>query len=376
AGACGGITTFIDFAHHKPGESPLQAMKDRIEEAKDQCFIDYSFHMGMAEFTPENLAMIPQFIEMGIPSFKLYMIYAKEGWMSNDSNTYDMLQAARQYGALIMVHAENPFLIDNFTEKLQKENKVDIPWLPVSRPHFVEIEAIKRALYLTEVTESRIYIVHVSTAEGASLISEAKGRGVAAFGETCPQYLVLNESIYQKEDAWLFTCNPPLRTPIDQAVLWESISKGGLQIISTDHCSFSREQKTAGKLDFTKLPNGLPGIETLMPLTFSEGVRKGMLTLNQWVDCLCTNPAKMFGLYPGKGNLSPGSDADIVIFDPEKEVELRPGVLHYAVDYTPFEGMTVTGWPVMTISRGEVIYNNGKFSTDKGRGNFVPRYYD
>ena len=374
AAACGGVTCFIDFAHQVPGESPMKAIDERIEEAYGNTCIDYGLHLGIADFNENVLKEVPQYIERGIPSFKLYMIYAKEGWMSNDAVIYAMLEAVREHGGIITVHAENPFLIDFFVDRMVAEGKIDIKWHPRSRPDFVEVEAIRRALYLTEVTESRIYIVHISTGEGAALVAEAKGRGVMAFGETCPQYLLLNEELYNREDGHLFLTCPPLRKETDNLALWKGLSMGALQVVGTDTCTFTREQKEKGKDNFTKLPGGMPGIETLVPLMFSEGVSKGRISLNQWVELISTNPAKLFGLLH-KGSLVPGNDADVVVFDPEKEVKLIPENLHYNVDYSPYDTLTVKGWPQVTLSRGKVIYREGQFLGDMNYGKFVKRSY-
>jgi dihydropyrimidinase len=215
----------------------------------------------------------------------------------------------------------------------------------------------------------------MSTGEGAAAVAEAKGRGVTAFAETCPQYLILTEDEYKKENGYLYATSPPLRTTNDQAALWKGLSMGALQIVSTDTCTFTKEQKEPGRNDFTKLPGGIAGIETLMPLMHSEGVLKGRISLNQWVELLSANPAKMFGLYPSKGTLMPGSDADVVIFDPRAEYTIGRETLHYNVDYTPFDGMKVTGKPVLTMLRGNVIFDDGQFKGEKGLGKFVPRYY-
>ncbi len=374
AAVCGGVTCYIDFAHQVPGESPLKAIDERIAEADGNTCIDYGLHLGIADFNDTVLKEVPQYIEKGIPSFKLYMIYAREGWMSNDATIYAMLEAVREHGGLVTVHAENPFLIDYFVDRMVAEGKVDITWHPRSRPNFVEAEAIRRALYLTEITESRIYIVHISTGEGAALVAEAKGRGVMAFGETCPQYLLLNDDLYKREDGHLFLTSPPLRKDKDGLALWKGLSMGALQVVGTDTCTFTREQKEKGKDNFTQLPGGMPGIETLVPLMFSEGVLKGRISLNQWVELISANPAKLFGLLH-KGSLAPGFDADIVVFDPEKKMALTPNNLHYNVDYSPYDTMTVTGWPEITISRGKVVYREGKFIGDMNWGKFVKRGY-
>lgn len=375
AGACGGITTFIDFAHQAKGESLLHAFEMRMKEAKDQSFIDYSFHMGIGGYNDDVLIEMPTLIEKGIPSFKMYMIYEKEGWMSNDAALYAMLQAVRDYGGMVTVHAENPHLIDFFSEKLVEMGKLDVTWAPLARPNFVEAEAIKRILYLTEITDSRVYVVHVSTGEGASLIAEAKGKGIMAFAETCPQYLLLTEEQYQREDGHLFLTSPPLRKEADNTALWKGISMGAVQIAATDTCTFTRQQKDSCKDNFTTLPGGMPGIETLLPLMFSEGVLKGKISLNQWVDLICTNPAKLFGLHPHKGTLSPGTDADVVVFDPEKKTRLTADNLHYNVDYSPYDQITCTGWPSVTICRGSIIYRDGLLTGKKGWGKFIPRFF-
>lgn len=375
AAVCGGVTTYIDFAHSVKGEPLIEALEKRKKEADGNSYVDYGLHLGISGFDKEVLKQVPEIISQGVPSFKLYMIYAKEGWMSDDAAIFAMLQSVKKYGGLVMVHAENPYIIDYFVDSLVEEGKVQTPWHAKSRPDYVEIEAIKRAIYLTEVTESRLYVVHISTGEGAALLAQAKGRGIQVFGETCPQYLLLTDEIYEREDGHLYVTCPPLRKKPDQAALWKGLSMGAIQVISTDTCTFTRQQKESGKDDFTKLPGGLPGIETLVPIIYSEGVRKGFISLNQWVDYISTTPAKMFGLYPKKGCLSPGSDADVVIFDPEKSVEIKSGNLHYNVDYSPFEGMTIQGWPSITISRGKIIYKEGKFQGKKDWGKFIPRYY-
>lgn len=376
AGACGGITTFIDFAHMTAGQSPHEALRLRKDEAKDEVYIDYGLHLGISGFSNDVLKEVPKLIENGVPSFKLYMIYAKEGWMSDDGAMYAMLEAVRDNGGIILVHAENPFVIDFMTERLIEEGRVEVPWHAESRPNFVEAEAIQRALYLTEVTRSRVYVVHMTTREGARMVAEAKSRGVMAFSETCPQYLVKTDELYSHKDGYLYLTCPPLRKMEDQQALWKALANGTIQVVSTDHCTFTREQKEVGKDNFTKLPGGLPGIETLLPMVYSEGVLKERIGLNQWVDCISTTPAKLFGLYPQKGTLAPGSDADVVVFDPEMKVDCVPENFHYKVDYTPYKEMVIKGWPSVTISRGKVIYREGRFMGEKGWGQYIPRFYN
>lgn len=376
AAACGGVTCFVDFAIQAKGETLIEAIEKRRAVADGHVHVDYSLHAGITDPTDEVLASIPKVIEYGVPSFKLFMIYFKEGWMINDGALHAILLAAREHGALVGVHAENPFILDYNVDKFKKEGKLDMPWHGRARPNFVEAEAIRRAIFLTEQADSRLYIFHMSTKEGVQLVAEAKGRGVAVFAETGPHYLLLTEKCYETPDGLNYLAGPPLRKEEDNAALWRGLSTGAVQVLATDHCAFSRAQKmSGGGQDFTKVPNGLPGIETLLPLTYSEGVRKGRISLNQMVELLSANPAKLFGLHPHKGSLAPGADADVVLLDPEKTQTISPEVLHTKMDFNPFTGMKVTGWPVLTISRGRILWKDDQFQGDATWGRFVRRSY-
>lgn len=373
--ACGGVTTYIDFAIPPKGKSLFDTVEARRAQADGHTHIDYSLHMAVTDVNDGILAEIPKVIESGIPSFKLFMTYRKEGFMVDDGALFAILELVRDSGGIVGVHAENAPILEYTIEKFLKEGKTTPPWHARSRPNFVEAEAIKRVIYFTELTGSRLYIFHMSTAEGAFLVGEAKGRGTMVFAETCPQYLLLTDDRYEGDEGLYYPTSPPLRKAADNFALWRGLSNGSVQVVATDHCSFNKEQKRMGKDVFTKIPNGLPGVETLVPLMYSEGVAKGRMSVNQMVALLSANPAKLFGLHPRKGTLTPGGDADIVLYDPAKKVTLSHETLHMNLDFSPFEGLEVTGWPKYTISRGRVIVDDGEFKGDESHGRFVPRSY-
>jgi dihydropyrimidinase len=373
--ACGGVTTYIDFAIQGKGKSLFETVEARRKQADAHTYIDYSLHMGVTDVSDHVLAEIPKIIESGIPSFKLFMTYRKEGFMVDDGILLAVMEIVRDSGGIVGVHAENAAVLEYYIDKFVKEGKTAPPWHGRSRPNFVEAEAIKRVIYFTELTGSRLYIFHMSTGEGAYLVGEAKGRGAMVFSETCPQYLLLTDEKYEGEDGIYYPTSPPLRRSADNAALWRGLSNGSIQVVATDHCSFTKEQKMMGKDVFTKIPNGLPGIETLVPIMYSEGVVKGRMSVNQMVALLSSNPAKLFGLHPRKGTIAPGTDGDIAVYDPSKKVTLSHKTLHMNLDFNPFEGLEVTGWPKYTISRGRVLYRDGEFKGDTSHGQFIPRYY-
>jgi len=373
--ACGGVTTYIDFAIQAKGKSLFETVEARRKQADGHTHIDYALHMGVTDVTDSVLAEIPKVIEAGLPSFKLFMTYRKEGFMVDDGVLLTVMELVRDSGGIVGVHAENAPILEHYIDRFVKEGKTTPPWHARSRPNFVEAEAIRRVIYFTELTGSRLYIFHMSTGEGAFYVGEAKGRGAMVFAETCPQYLLLTDDKYEGDEGIYFPTSPPLRKSADCAALWRGLSNGSIQVVSTDHCSFRKEQKMMGKDVFTKIPNGLPGIETLVPLMYSEGVAKGRMSVNQMVALLSSNPAKLFGLHPRKGTIAPGTDADIVLYDPHKKTTLSHETLHMNLDFSPFEGTEITGWPKYTLSRGKVLYKDGEFTGDVNYGKFVPRNY-
>lgn len=369
----GGVTTFIDFVTQVKGHSLAHDLEERRAIADSKVYIDYSLHMGITDFTEESFQSIKDIIDIGIPSFKIFMAYAKEGWMASDGDLIRVLEETKKHGGLMGIHGENQSIIDSETDRLVKAGKLSANWHGHSRPHHSEVEALRRAIYLTELTKSKLYIFHLTTGEGARLVAEASAKGTSVYAETCPHYLVLDEKMYSKPEGWLYPSCPPLRNRFDSEVLWKALELGFLSVVATDHCSFTRAQKELHKDNFTLIPRGLPGCETLLPIIYSEGVKKGRISLTKMVNILCSSPAKIFGLFPEKGSLSIGTDADITIIDPQKSIKITSDKLHMNADFSPYEGMDISGWPIYTISRGEIIYSKGKFTAEKGRGKFLKR---
>ena len=373
AAAFGGVTTIIDFAIQSKGSGLAETVERRRAEADPKVCIDYSLHLAITDWNRNTRGEIREIIESGIPSFKLFMVYRKEGWMVDDGALFGILSEVAKYGGLVGVHAENAFIIDALVEQFLAEGRLGCEYHPRSRPNFVEGEAIRRAIYLTRAAGGNLYIFHMSTEEGVEAVAEGRALGVRVQAETCPQYLLLTEERYLQPDGHHYAICPPLRSPADSEALWEALADGTIQVIASDHCPFDSRQKALWEGNFTKIPMGLPGVETLLPLALSEGVGKGRFSLNRCLELLSTNPAKIFGLYPQKGTIGVGSDADLVIVDPEMEVTLSPQQLHTAIDYSPYQGMRLKGYPVVTISRGEVIVEYGEFLGRPGRGRFLPR---
>jgi len=374
AAAFGGVTTIINFAIQEKGKSLKDAIETEYAKAKGKSFIDYAFHVAVTDMREDVLAEIPEVMKDGITSFKLFMTY--ESLMVTDDVLLEVLEVVSKNGGLVGVHAENYYMIKFLTKRLLAEGKTAPIYHAYSRPNCCEEEAVGRAALITKLIGGRLYIVHLSTAEGLSRIEEAQNEGVRVYAETCPQYLLLDESLYNEPDfgGAKYVMSPPLRKEKDRVALWNGLRKGTIQLVGSDHCPFNmKDQKIMGKDDFTKIPNGAPGVETSLPLLYSEGVAKGRISINRLVEVFSTNPAKLYGLYPKKGCIAVGSDADIVILDPEKEVTLSVDTLHHNVDYTPYEGWKVKGYPVTTIVRGKIVCNDGEFFGEKGYGEFLPR---
>jgi len=341
--------------------------------------IDFSLHMtvrpdeGSGRPGSAALAEVPDAVAAGCLSFKTYLTY--EGLRLDDEGFLAAADAVGAAGGLLMVHAENDAGIAFLQRKLLAAGHRAPRFHPLARPAALEAEAIGQALALAEITGCPLYVVHISTARGARLVADARTRGQAAWGETCPQYLLLTADEYARPgfEGAKFVCSPPLRSSGDNAALWQELAGGELSTVGTDHCPFFFEgEKSLGRDDFTAIPNGLPGIETRLALIYTYGVGTGRFSLERWVESCCTAPAQLFGLYPRKGSLQPGSDADIVIFDPEEEVLLERDVLHEHVDYTPYDGRRLKGYPTMTLRRGHIIYREGRFVGGSGGGQFVP----
>ncbi|QFU22687.1 dihydropyrimidinase [Shewanella eurypsychrophilus] len=372
--ACGGTTTIIDHMGFGPRGCSLGHQLEVYKEyAKDRAVIDYSFHGVIQHVDDQVLEDMQAMVEQeGISSFKLYLTY---GYKLDDDSALKALTRLNELNALTAVHPENDAAIAQRRAKLIKEGKTAPKYHGVSRPLECEAEAIARMINLASLAgDAPLYIVHLSNGLGLDYIRLAKNNKQAVWSETCPQYMLLDDSLYNDIDAVKYVMSPPLRPQAELEKLWQGVIDGSIDTIATDHCSFTyADQKQAGVTDFTKCPNGMPGVETRMPLMFSEGVSKGRISPEKFVELTSFKPAKLFGLYPQKGCLLEGSDADIVIFDPEQQVTISHSMLHDNTDYTPFENYPLTGWPVMTFSRGKLVARNGEFLGTAGAGQFLRR---
>jgi len=378
AAACGGITTVVDFDLQQKGETLLEAIERKKALAEGKAVVDYSLHPAVMDPRPEVIDEVKKACrDYGTPSFKIFMVY---DFRVDDATMIKLLEETKKHGGLVQVHAENVYIIQHMNEVLAREGKLSPYYHAVSRPNIAEEEAIARAAKMVELTGSRIYIVHLSSREGLFTVKKARDNGINVYAETCPQYLLLNEDRYREPDfqGAKYVMSPPLRTDESLDALWVGLKGGDLQVVATDHCPFSFEGKKDmfGKDDYKKIPNGAPGIETLLMLLHSEGVVKGRISLERMVDVLSTGTARMFGLRD-KGAVAVGKDADLVIFDPDQRFTITQPKLHMNVDYTPFEGMQITGMPSVVYARGRKVAewqgDQMAFVGEKGRGRFVKR---
>lgn len=373
AAACGGTTTIVDFAVQPKGKTLKETTKIWREKADNKACIDYGIHIAITDMNDEILEEMEEVIKEGYSSFKLFMTY--EGMRVEDDTLMRALMKARDKGGVICVHAENHYVIDYFIKKLLKEGKTEPKYHAISRPELCEGEAAGRAIKLAEICGAPLYIVHNSCEASVSEIERARKLGYPIMGETCPQYLLLSYENYEEEgfNGAKYVMSPPLRDKKNWEHIWKALSKDTLQVVATDHCPFFMEQKRMGIDSFNKIPNGAPGVELRMSLMYTYGVLEDRISLQRFVEVTSTNAAKIFGMYPQKGTIAVGSDADLIIFDPNKEIEIKEENLNENVDYTPYEGFKLKGYPVMTLLRGEVIAKNGKFVGQKGVGKFVKR---
>ncbi len=375
AAAFGGTTTLIDFAIQYKGQTLRQAFDTWMAKAESKAVSDYAFHCIITDITGAQLDEMGELVREGVPSFKLFMAYPGV-FMLDDASIFKAMSQAAKHSGLICMHAENGGAIDVIVQRALAEGKRAPKYHALTRPTTAEAEATGRAIALAEMAGAPVYIVHLSCNEALEKVREARDRGLPAYAETCPQYLYLS---LENMDApgfegakYVFT--PPLREKWHQEKLWEGLTRDTLQVVSTDHCPFCfKEQKELGKDDFTKIPNGGPGIEHRMSLIYSGGVNGGRFSANRFVQLTATAPAKLFGLYPRKGTIAVGSDADIVVFDPNEELTISAKTHHMRVDYSMFEGIRVKGVPKVVLSRGRVLVENGKFEGRAGAGQFVRR---
>jgi len=376
AAACGGVTSIIDYTGQGRGVPLRAGLKDRIEEAEGLMNVDYGFHAVVPSWRmlSDPAAQIKEMMGLGVTSFKFFTAYEKRGLMASDAELFEALETSKRTGALICVHAESGGIIDLLTERRLREKHRGAQALRLSRPDFTEWEAVCRALVLAGRAGGLIYFVHLSSGISAELISKARGIGVRALGETAPQYLILDESVFSRRDGHLYATCPPVRTRTDSKTLWAALNSGTIGVIATDNCTFTRSQKNEWAGDITKLYMGLPGTQTLLPLIYTFGVKQGRLSLSGLTKALSSAPAKVMGLYPRKGVIKPGSDADLAIIDPSAASTADFRKLRHKTDYSPYQGMKLSGWAKYTILRGEVIAEEGKLtSPNRPSGRFLRR---
>ena len=376
--AAGGTTTVIPFALQMRGQTLKAAVDDYHDRAQGRAVVDYAFHLIVTDPTPQVCGQeLPALIRDGYSSFKIYMTY--DDLKLNDRQIMDVLAAARRARGMVMVHAENSECIAWLTQRLEEAGKTAPRYHASSRPRPVEREATHRAITLSELLDVPILVVHVSAREATWEIRRAQSRGLKIFAETCPQYLFLTEDDLDKPEfeGAKCICSPPPRDRENQEVIWDGLRNGTFQVFSSDHAPSRFDDPKGKKLrgtdaSFRWVPNGLPGIETRLPLLFSEGVCKGRIDLTTFVALTATNPAKIYGLYPRKGTIAVGADADIVVWDDARELTISNDLLHHDVDYTPYAGMQIKGWPGTVLSRGEVVWDGNQVVGEAGRGAFLP----
>ena len=375
AGARGGVTTLIDFAIPYKGDSLSAAADNWHKRAEGNALIDYTFHICVTRWD-EHKDQFKGMVDRGFSTFKEFMIYESEGWQSDDRAMFGTLEKMKEYGSMLLVHAESSRVLDELiarhhTPELMKRYGARLHRM--TRPNFIEAEAIQRAVTWSEVTGGQLYIVHMSTGQGADIIRAAQGRGVPVIAETCVQYLVLDDSMFDRDDGHLFACCPQLKKPADVARLWQGLASGEVSVISTDTCTFTREQKALWQGDWTKIPMGMPGLETLLPLTYTKGVLGGRMSIEQMCRKLSTNPAGIMGLAPKKGAIQVGADADIAIIHPTKTMRVDPTTMETNADWSPYDGWELAGFSRTTLSRGDVIVDDYAVVGKEGRGQWLPR---
>jgi dihydropyrimidinase len=375
AAARGGVTTVIDFAIPYGNQSLEEAYHVWLGKARPKACVDYCFHMAITNWDRHGPEM-EEMVKMGCPTFKEFMIYAAEGWQSDDRAIFNALENCKKLGGMLLIHAESSRVLDELiaryhTPELMRQYGARLH--AMTRPNFIEAEAIQRAITWAEVTGGRLYIVHMSTGEGADIVKAAQARGADVFAETCAQYLVLDDSLFDRPDGHLYACCPQIKKKKDQDRLWKGLNTGEVCVVSTDTCTFTREQKALWKGDWTKIPMGLPGLETLLPLVYTRGVLEDRVPLTRLVEKCCTNPARIMGLYPRKGTIAVGSDADVVIIDPTKKITVDHKQMASGADWNPYDGWSLAGFAETTFCRGKKIVDNYQFVGVNGWGQWLPR---
>ncbi|HCM40884.1 MAG: dihydropyrimidinase [Bdellovibrionales bacterium GWB1_52_6] len=387
AALIGGTTTILDFANQIPGKTLKSAVKDWHAKANGKALCDYGFHVSVTDFNERTRREIAECVDEGITSFKTFMAY-KGALMIDDRQMLEIMEEVKIQKGLVLTHAENGDLIDHLVEKFRKAGSLSPKFHPLSRPVIAEAEACSRIIDLARFADCPLYIVHLSSQSGLQRLAPALETGTEQrrsgksekprapiIAETCPQYLLLDDSVYSQRgfEGAKYVLSPPLRKASDQKHLWAGLGSGMIKVVATDHCAFTSAQRRLGVKDFSKIPNGVPGVEHRMELLYSEGVHKGRLSLQQFVNITSTNPARIFGLHPQKGAIHAGADADLVVFDPNEEHVISSKTHHMNCDYSVYEGVPVTGACRMTILRGKVVVRRGKLLAPAGYGKYLPR---
>lgn len=375
AAACGGTTTIIDFAIQGKGQTLQEALEIWLKKAEGKACIDYGFHVAIGAMDDARMAEMGELVKNGVSSFKIFMAY-KGTFMVDDETLFRSLLRAREIGALIAVHAENGDVLNYLIKKHVAEGKREPIWHALSHPPEAEAEATHRAIVLAGLAGAPIYFVHMSAAEALEALKAGRAKGFKVYGETCPQYLLFSIEKYREPnfEGAKYVMSPPLRERGNQEALWQGLANGDLQAVGTDHCPFNfAGQKEMGRDNFAAIPNGMPGIETRLPLLYHFGVNAGRFSISRFVELVSTGPARLFGLLPRKGAIAVGADADLVIWDPNREHKLTKENLHMNVDYSPYEDITVKGYPVLVMQRGKTIVREGKFMGKAGAGQFLRR---
>ena len=378
AAAHGGTTSIVDFAIQNKGQSTIEALDTWHAKAEGKALIDYGFHMIVTDMEDGRLNEMRRLADEGVTSYKMFMAYPDVFYV-DDGTIFRAMRKAGEDGTMICMHAENGIVIDEIVKRAVEQGHTAPQYHASTRPTRMEAEGVHRAIAIAEVAESPVYIVHLSSADALEQVSIARNRGIHAYAETCPQYLFLDESFYHRDDfeGAKYVMTPALRHECNQPHLWRGLKFNDLQAIATDHCPFCfKDQKELGRRNFAKIPNGAPGIENRMALIYNGGVVAGKISVNRFVQLTSTNAAKIFGLFPRKGTIAVGSDADIVIFDPnvKQTLSIDNRITHHMnVDYCAYEGFEVQGYPETVISRGEVIVRKHKTAAIKGRGQYLKR---
>jgi dihydropyrimidinase len=374
AGIAGGTTSIVDFAIQTQGHTLTEAFNDWMERAKGKAVGDFAFHVAVTDFNETTKPEIAELVAKGVTSFKTFTAY-KGALMLDDRMLFGLMQEVKRQGALVTVHAENGDLIDDLVQAAVKRGDLSPRWHPLTRPDIAEAEAGNRVMDLAKQSDCPLYIVHTTCRAALERVKRNYLRDQRVYVETCSQYLLLDDSVYEKPgfEGAKWVMSPPLRKKDDQEALWASLSAGHVHTVATDHCPFNfNTQKQAGKDAFNKIPNGAPGIENRMELLYSEGVAKGRITLQRYVEVTATTPARIFGI-PNKGSIAPGFDADIALLDPNAERVLSAKTQFQKVDYNAYEGWNVKGKVVMTLKGGRVAFENGKLDVERGQGRYLKR---